>query len=128
MRRRYLLPGGIFAAIVTVRVNGTPDNTQSLRVEGQDSSNATMMAFGSQNQPSVDSIQEFSGSNQQLCGRIRPGGRRGLHRHHEVRDQLFHGTAYDYFVNESLNASYAVSSTPSRASAETTTASPSAVR
>ena len=35
-----LIPGTYYTANSEVRVNGTPDNTQSLRIEGQDATNA----------------------------------------------------------------------------------------
>ena len=100
-----LIPGGIFQGDVTVRINGTPQNTQALRVEGQESSNATMMAFGSQNQPSVDSIQEFSVQTSNYAAEFgQAGGAVFIATMKSGTNQL-HGTGYDYFVNEALNAS-----------------------
>ena len=100
-----LVPGGIFQGDVTVRINGTPQNTQALRIEGQESSNATMMAFGSQNQPSVDSIQEFSIQTSNYAAEFgQAGGGVFIATMKSGTNQL-HGTGYDYFVNEALNAS-----------------------
>src|SRR5262249_11352754 len=42
-----LVPGGLFSGDLTVRVNGTPQNTQALRIEGQESSNLSTAAFAS---------------------------------------------------------------------------------
>lgn len=100
-----LVPGGIFQGDVTVRINGTPQNTQALRVEGQESSNATMMAFGSQNQPSVDSIQEFSVQTSNYAAEFGQAGGGVFIATMKSGTNQFHGTAYDYFVNEALNAS-----------------------
>ena len=104
MAATNLVPGGIFQGDVTVRINGTPQNTQSLRVEGQESSNATMMAFGSQNQPSVDSIQEFSVQTSNYAAEFgQAGGGIFIATMKSGTNQL-HGSGYDYFVNEALNA------------------------
>ena len=100
-----LVPGGIFQGDVTVHINGTPQNTQSLRIEGQESSNATMMAFGSQNQPSVDSIQEFSVQTSNYAAEFGQAGGAVFIATMKSGTNQFHGTVYDYFVNEALNAS-----------------------
>ncbi|HEY3825729.1 MAG TPA: TonB-dependent receptor [Bryobacteraceae bacterium] len=100
-----LVPGGIFQGDVTVRINGTPQNTESLRIEGQDSTNATMTAFGSQNQPSVDSIEEFSVQTSNYAAEFGQAGGGVFIATMKSGTNQFHGTAYDYFVNEALNAS-----------------------
>jgi len=55
-----LIPGTLWQANAQVRVNGAPGNTQSFRVEGMDASNSGTPGTAAQNQPSVDSIQEFA--------------------------------------------------------------------
>ncbi len=100
-----LIPGAIFSGDVTVRVNGTPQNTQTLRVEGQDSTNATMTAFGSQNQPSVDSIQEFSVQTSNYSAEFGQAGGAVFIATMKSGTNTPHGSAYDYFVNDALNAS-----------------------
>jgi hypothetical protein len=100
-----LIPGAIFSGDVTVRVNGTPQNTQTLRVEGQDSTNATMTAFGSQNQPSVDSIQEFSVQTSNYSAEFGQAGGAVFIATMKSGTNSAHGSAYDYFVNDALNAS-----------------------
>src|ERR1700733_4857580 len=54
-----ILPGSAFVPDSAVRINGTPANTQAMRIEGQDS---TSGIFYTQSwvQPSVDAVQEFS--------------------------------------------------------------------
>jgi hypothetical protein len=105
MAATNLVPGGIFSGDITVRINGTPQNTQALRVEGQESSNATMMAFGSQNQPSVDSIQEFAVQTSNYAAEFGQAGGAVFIATMKSGTNQFHGTGYDYFVNEALNAS-----------------------
>jgi hypothetical protein len=64
-----------------------------------------MMAFGSQNQPSVDSIQEFSVQTSNYAAEFgQAGGGVFIATMKSGTNQL-HGSAYDYFVNEALNAS-----------------------
>ncbi len=104
MAATYLLPGGQFTGDTTVRVNGTPQNTESIRVEGQESSNATMMAFGSQNQPSVDSIQEFQVQTSNYAAEFGQTGGVVFIATMKSGTNNLDGTLYDYFVNDALNA------------------------
>jgi hypothetical protein len=99
-----LLPGANFTGDVTVQMNGLPQNTESFRVEGQESSNATMTAFGSQNQPSVDSIQEFQIQTSNYSAEYGQAGGGVFIATMKSGTNLLHGSAYDYFVNEALNA------------------------
>ncbi len=110
-----LLPGGIFTGDVTVHVNGTPNNTSVLRVEGQDSTNQTITAFGSQNQPSVEAIQEFAVQTSNYAAEFgQAGGAVFIATMKSGTNQL-HGSGYDYFVNEYLNASTPYLNTTPRA-------------
>jgi len=54
-----LLPGANFSGDASVRINGMPTNSQSMRIEGQDATNGWYSAQ-SQTQPSMDGIQEFA--------------------------------------------------------------------
>jgi len=110
-----LLPGGVFTGDVTVFINGTPQNTESFRVEGQESSNATMTAFGSQNQPSVDSIQEFQVQTSNYSAEYGQAGGGVFIATMKSGTNLFHGSAYDYLVNEALNAASPFVNTKPRA-------------
>jgi hypothetical protein len=55
-----LVPGTYFVGFASLRINGAPQNTYSVRVEGQESSNSVYMFQTGQVQPRVDSIQEVS--------------------------------------------------------------------
>ncbi len=55
-----LLPGSDWHADSSVRINGMPSNTQTLRIEGQDSTSGISSSTQSTVQPSVDAIQEFA--------------------------------------------------------------------
>ena len=72
------IPNPSLPSLITVSVNGTPTNSERLRMEGQDATNGLGQGAASQTQGSVDAIQEVRHSDQQLRRRVRPGGRRGL--------------------------------------------------
>src|SRR5215475_13821420 len=55
-----MIPGSTWTPNSLVRLNGTPANTQSWRVEGQDASNSGTPGVPAQSQPSVDAIQEVA--------------------------------------------------------------------
>src|SRR3989449_2075538 len=99
-----MIPGSTWTPNSLVRLNGTPANTQSWRVEGQDASNSGTPGVPAQSQPSVDAIQEvaiqtsnFAAEYGQVGGGVFNVTMRG-------GTNQFHGTAYDYFVNEAFNA------------------------
>jgi hypothetical protein len=100
-----LIPGGIFVGDNVIRLNGTPSNTQSVRVEGQDSTNYTWVNAVSQNQPSVDSIEEFQVQTSNYSAEFGKAGGGVFLVTMKSGNNKYHGSAYNYFVNEALNAS-----------------------
>ncbi|MCU1339904.1 MAG: TonB-dependent receptor plug [Bryobacterales bacterium] len=99
-----LIPGTVWTPNSVVRVNGAPANSQSFRVEGQEAGNTGLPGTPAQTQPSVDAIQEVAIQTSNYAAEYgQVGGgvfnvtmRSGVNR--------FHGSAYDYFVNEVFNA------------------------
>ena len=55
-----LIPGALYMPNTAVRINGTPANTQSLLIEGQEGGNTGQASTTQQSQPSVDAIQEVA--------------------------------------------------------------------
>ena len=55
-----LIPGTYFAGNNQVRINGTPSNTQGIRIEGMDATNSNNPNITGGTQPSVDAIQEMA--------------------------------------------------------------------
>ena len=100
-----LIPGGIYVGDNVVRLNGTPSNTQALRVEGQDSTNYTWVNAASQNQPSVDSIQEFAVQTSNYAAEFGKAGGGVFIVTMKSGNNQYRGSAYDYLVNDALNAS-----------------------
>jgi Carboxypeptidase regulatory-like domain len=99
-----LLPGTFVIPNSNVRVNGAPGNTASYRIEGQDSTNGQVPATQAQNQPSVDAIQEVTIQTSNFAAEYGQVGGGFFNYTMKSGTNSFHGTAYDYFVNEILNA------------------------
>src|SRR5581483_8913698 len=87
-----------------VRVNGAPNNTQSFRIEGQDASNTGTPGVQAQTQPSVDSIQEVAVQTSNFAAEYGQVGGGMFNVTMKSGTNQFHGTGYDYFVNEVFNA------------------------
>ena len=100
-----LAPGTYYKANSDVRVNGAPANTQSIRVEGMESANGLMSFAQAQTQPSVDAIQELTIQTSNFAAEYGQAGGGVFNFTMKSGTNQFHGTAYDYFVNEALNAS-----------------------
>ncbi len=99
-----LIPGTFYIANSEVRINGAPDNTQSFRIEGQDASNTGTPGVAAQTQPSVDAIQEVAIQTSNYAAEYGQAGGGVFNLTMKSGGNDFHGSAYDYFVNEILNA------------------------
>ncbi len=99
-----LLPGTYVAPNATMRVNGAPSNTASYRIDGMDASNGQVPATQAQVQPSVDAIQEVTVQTSNFSAEYGQVGGGFFNYTMKSGTNQFHGTAYDYLVNEVLNA------------------------
>ena len=99
-----LIPGSTFTPNALVRLNGTPANSQSFRLEGQDASNTGTPGVPAQTQPSVDAIQEVAIQTSNYSAEYGQVGGGVFNVTMKSGTNQFHGTAYDYFVNEIFNA------------------------
>jgi len=99
-----LIPGTYWVPNSIVRVNGAPNNTQALRIEGQDATNSFTPGVPAQVQPSVDSIQEFAIQTSNFSAEYGQVGGGFFNVTMKSGTNHYHGTVYDYFVNEALNA------------------------
>jgi hypothetical protein len=99
-----LIPGTYWAPNSDVRINGAPSNTQSYRIEGQEAMNTGTPGTPAQNQPSVDSIQEMAIQTSNFAAEYGQVGGGYINITMKSGTNQFHGSAYDYFVNEFLNA------------------------
>jgi hypothetical protein len=99
-----LIPGTYVQANSNIRVNGAPGNTASYRVEGQDASNGQVPATQAQTQPSVDAIQEVTVQTSNFAAEYGQVGGGFFNYTMKSGTNQFHGSVYDYFVNEAFNA------------------------
>jgi len=98
-----MLPGTTYNPDVDIRINGMPANTQALRVDGQDATNG-WYSVQSQTQGSVDAIQEFAIQTSNYAAEFGQAGGGLFNITMRSGTNQFHGAAYEYFVNEALNA------------------------
>jgi hypothetical protein len=99
-----LLPGTQFATDNTLRVNGMPSSTYSIRVEGQDASNGITRQSTQVNQAGLDAIQEVSVQVSNYAAEFGQAGGGYFNYTMKSGTNAFHGSAYDYLVNEALNS------------------------
>ena len=98
-----LLPGATYSPDVDIRINGMPANTQAMRIDGQDATNG-WYSVQSQTQGSVDAIQEFAIQTSNYAAELGQAGGGLFNVTMRSGTNQFHGGAYEYFVNEALNA------------------------
>ncbi len=99
-----LIPGAAYATRGYVRVNGAPNNSNSIRVEGQDANNGVLLNSTSINQQSVEAIEEVAIQTSNYSAEYGQSGGGFLNVTMKSGTNSFHGSAYDYFSNEALNA------------------------
>ncbi|HLI85165.1 MAG TPA: TonB-dependent receptor [Bryobacteraceae bacterium] len=99
-----LIPGANYVSSTTIRVEGTPVNSEQVRIEGLDATYSLGMSTYSFAQPSVDAIQEVAVQTSNYAAELGLAGGGVFNIVMKSGTNQFHGSAYDYFVNEALNA------------------------
>jgi hypothetical protein len=99
-----LVPGTYYVPNSQVKINGAPTNSQSYRVEGMDATNQGFPYAAAQTQPSVDAIQEISVQTSNFAAEFGIVGGGFFNVTMRSGGNQYHGSAYDYLVNEVLNA------------------------
>src|SRR6266852_383244 len=99
-----MIPGSSFANDNTLRVNGLPANTQSIRIEGQDATDGQHRQYNQVNQASLDAIQEVTVQVSNYAAEYGQAGGGYFNYTMKSGTNSWRGSAYDYFVNEILNA------------------------
>ena len=97
-----LSAGVFFLPNNTVRVNGAPSNTFGIRVDGQDSTNGVVSFAQAQTQPSVDAIEEIAIQTSNYSAEFGQAGSGLFNFTTKSGTNDWHGSVYDYFVNEAL--------------------------
>src|SRR5215470_9690246 len=101
-----LIPGVSYTANTTMIVNGAPSNTAAYRIEGMDNTNHTVSFATQENQPSADAIQEVAVQTSNYAPEFGTAGGGLFNITMKSGTSQFHGSAYEYFVNEALNSAY----------------------
>jgi hypothetical protein len=99
-----LLPGASFQTDNTVRINGMPSSTAAVRIEGQDATNGMWRQLTQATQSGVDAIQEVAVQTSNFAAEYGQVGGGYLNFTMKSGTNQIHGSAYDYFDNEALNA------------------------
>jgi len=97
---------GAFSAVVRTVINGTPSNTLQTRLDGA-TMNPTSTRLGGatmETQPSVDAIQEIAIQTSNFAAEFGTSGGAMVNLVTKSGTNQFHGSLYDYAVNEVLNA------------------------
>ena len=107
-----LIPGAQFASDATLRINGMPSSTQSIRIEGQDSTSGFWKQINSQNQTGVDAIQEVAIQTSNFAAEFGQAGGGYINYTMKSGTNQYHGSAFDYTANEAFNAGTPLTPTP----------------
>jgi hypothetical protein len=99
-----VLPGVSWAPDSRLKVNGNESNTEGIRIEGQDATNGFSRSDTSTNQPSVEAVQEYAIQTSNYSAEFGQAGSGLFNLTMKSGTNQFHGSGYDYFVNEALNA------------------------
>jgi hypothetical protein len=98
-------------SLTSIVINGTPAASQQIRIDGLDATYSLGNTYFQFGQPNVDSIQEVAVQTSNYAAEF--GQSAGAFLNFTMRSgtNQFHGAAYDYWVNEALNASGSYSHT-----------------
>lgn len=99
-----VLPGTVFNQLVTMVVNGLPNNSASYKIDGQDASNGIYSFAEVQEQPGVDAIEEVSVLTSNFAPEFGTVGGGLFNFTMRGGTNTYHGSLYDNFVNEVFNA------------------------
>jgi hypothetical protein len=105
-----LVPGlssGGSSNSTNIRMQGAPAGTQTLRIEGQDANLGIDSGFQYVSQPSVDAIEEFAISTSNFAAEYGQAGGGVINAAIKSGTNKIHGSFYEYFANEALNANRA---------------------
>jgi hypothetical protein len=100
------IPGVNYTANLTMIVNGAPTNTAAYRLEGLDNTNHTVAFALQENQPSPDAIQEVAVQTSNYAPEFGQAGGGLFNITMKSGTSQFHGSGYEYWVNEAFNAGY----------------------
>ncbi len=88
----------------TIRVNGLPTTSFKIVLDGQDATNSLTQATTNHNQPSVEGVEEFTLQTNNFAAEYGQVSGGLFNFTSKSGTNAFHGSLYDYFVNDDLNA------------------------
>ncbi len=106
-----MLPGVNANSTTSLVINGSPAGTEQIRIDGLDATYSLGNTYYSFGAPSVDSVQEVAIQTSNYAAEYGQSSGAMLNFTMRSGTNQFHGSAYDYFVNEDLNAAGAYSHT-----------------
>jgi hypothetical protein len=105
LQSMQLLPGVTFSNDNAMVVNGLPSNSEAIRIEGQEATGNIWKAIQQLSQgASVDAIQEVNVQTSNFAAEYGQVGGGAINYTMKSGTNQYHGSAYDYWVNEALNA------------------------
>jgi outer membrane receptor protein involved in Fe transport len=105
LQTSVLLPGVAFANDMEVVVNGLPSNSETIRIEGQDSTGTLWKVYQQRSQTmSVEAVQEVNVQTSNFAAEYGQAGGGYFNFTMKSGTNSLHGTGYDYLVNEAFNA------------------------
>ncbi len=99
-----LLPGARISTDNVLRINGMPSSSQSINIEGQDATNGFSKMRNQINQAGVEAIQEVTIQTSNFSAEYGQAGGGYFNYTMKSGTNQLHGSGFDYFVNEALNA------------------------
>jgi hypothetical protein len=108
-----LMPGTDFSSDNTLRVNGMPSSSQTINVEGQDSSNGFWKQLTQVNQAGADAIQEVTIQTSNYAAEYGQAGGGYINYTMKSGTNRLHGSGFDYLTNTILNAGLPFTVNPS---------------
>jgi len=99
-----VVPGAYYVPNSQVKINGAQSNSYAYHVDGMDATNAGFPYAAAQTQPGVDAIQEVAIQTSNFAPEFGAVGGGFFNVTMKSGGNQYHGTVYDYFVNEILNA------------------------
>jgi hypothetical protein len=89
---------------IDIRVNGMPNNSFKTLVDGQDATNPYRAQLGEESQPSNEAIQAFTLQSSNYAAEFGRAGGGVINFTTKSGTNQWHGSSYDYFRNEALEA------------------------
>lgn len=102
---------GVNGGLTSISINGTPAASERIRIDGLDATYTLGNAYYSFGAPSVDSVQEVAIQTSNFAAEYGQTSGAVLSYTMKSGTNQFHGSAYDYWVNEVLNSAGAYSHT-----------------